>query len=459
MKISCQSCQSKYNVADEKVQGKIVKIRCRKCGATIVVNGAGGAAANGSGSVVPEMPAHSAAAEGGDQWHVNVNENDQRSMSLAELVEAYNAGAVTQETFIWTDGMDDWKPLSEVDVVVTALHAHADQAASSAAGGASQSYAASVVPAYEPEPAPAARTYEAPPPSAPSYGSSFGAQASVAAAEPRRAAVVKREARARDLFGTAGGDEVQTSAPSMPHATSQEADDAASKLTGERNENSVLFSLAVLTQGGDERSAHEAPSPTQKDDSGLIDLRALAARSESMRPVATKADGDVFAPPLGFTAPPLGAPLGALGSVGGDAQAKSKLPLFIGIGAGAILLVVASVVIGVKVGASNTPVPSATVMTVPVAPTTPEPTASATAEATASAAPSASAASGKPKAAAGGGGYHPPAAGAGGKPAAPAAAGGPGGGAAPSPAPAAAPKKNDCGCNGDLMCLMKCSTH
>ncbi len=41
MKITCQSCQSKYNVADEKVQGKIVKIRCRKCGATIVVNGAG----------------------------------------------------------------------------------------------------------------------------------------------------------------------------------------------------------------------------------------------------------------------------------------------------------------------------------------------------------------------------------------------------------------------------------
>jgi len=48
MKITCQSCQSKYNVADEKVQGKIVKIRCRKCGATIVVNGTGGAAANGT---------------------------------------------------------------------------------------------------------------------------------------------------------------------------------------------------------------------------------------------------------------------------------------------------------------------------------------------------------------------------------------------------------------------------
>jgi predicted Zn finger-like uncharacterized protein len=463
MKISCQSCQSKYNVADEKVQGKIVKIRCRKCGATIVVNGTAGAATNGS--VVPEPAQHAAPADGGEQWHVNVNENDQRSMTMAELVEAYNAGAITQETFIWTDGMDDWKPLSDVDVVVAALHAHADQMN---AAGQGQVYAGSVVPAYEPEPEPApppaARTYEAPapPPSYGSSGSSYGAQAQavVPASEPRRAAVVKREARARDLFGGAGGDDVQTSAPSMPHATSREADDAASKLTGERNENSVLFSLAVLTQAGDERPAHEAPSPTQKDDSGLIDLKALAARTESMRPVAPKADSDVFAPPLGFTPPVLGSPIGALGG-GGDAP-KSKLPLFIGLAAGALLLVIVSVVVTVKVAASNAPVPSATVMSAPAAPTA-EPTPSATAEAsaTASAAPSASAAA-KPKAVGGGGGggYHPAAAGGGGaKPAGPAAA--PGAPAAPAAAaPAAAPpKKNDCGCNGDLMCLMKCSTH
>ena len=114
MKITCQSCQSKYNVADEKVQGKIVKIRCRKCGATIVVNGTG-AATNGT--------AESHAGGGTDtQWHVNVSDNDQRNMTIHELCDAYNAGVVTQETFIWTDGMDDWKPLSEVEAVVSALH-------------------------------------------------------------------------------------------------------------------------------------------------------------------------------------------------------------------------------------------------------------------------------------------------------------------------------------------------
>jgi predicted Zn finger-like uncharacterized protein len=462
MKISCQSCQSKYNVADEKVQGKIVKIRCRKCGATIVVNGTGGATTNGS--VAPEPPQTGAASDGAEQWHVNVNENDQRSMSMADLVEAYNAGVVTPETYVWTDGMDDWKPLGEVDAVVTALHAHAQQAAS-ASDPQSQGYAASVVPAYEPEPASAARSYEAPAPSS-SYGSSYAAEAAAPAAEPRRAAVVKREARGRDLFGAAAAaaDDVQTSAPSMPHAMSPEADDAASKLTGERNENSVLFSLAVLTKGGDERSPHDA-SATEKDDSGVIDLKALAARTESMRPAAPKADRDVFAPPLGFTPTPLGAPLGALGAMGGEGQAKSKLPLLIGGGAAALLLVVVGVVVGVKVGASNSPMPSATALA-PAAPTAePAPSATAEASATASAAPSASVAASKPKAY-GGGGYRPAAGAV--KPAAPAAAGGgaggaaaaAGGGAAPAAAPAAAPpKKNDCGCNGDLMCLMKCSTH
>jgi len=452
MRISCQSCQSKYNVADEKVQGKIVKIRCRKCGSTIVVNGTAGASSNGSAATEPSQPG--AAFDGGEQWHVNVNDNDQRSMSMADLVEAYNSGVVTQETFIWTDGMDDWKPLSEVDAVVAALHAHAEQAAASSSAG--RGYAASVVPAYEPEPAP-------------SHRPSFAAQSAAPAPEPRRAAVVKREARGRDLFGGGGGDDVQTSAPSMPHAASREADDAASRLTGERNENSVLFSLAVLTKGGEEMSARAASSPTEKDDSGLIDLKALAARTESTRPAAQKADGDIFAPPLGFTPPPLGAPLGAFSAVGSDErQARSKLPLFIGIGAGAALLVVISVVVGVKVGASKAPAPVATVLVMPPVPTA-EPTATATAEPSATAPPPATsvATASKPKPY-GGGGYHP--AGGGAKPAATAAAGGgagggataaAGGGGAPAAAAAAAApaKKNDCGCNGDLMCLMKCSTH
>jgi len=44
MKIVCDSCGTKYSIADEKVRGKVFKIRCKKCSNIIVVRG--GAEAN-----------------------------------------------------------------------------------------------------------------------------------------------------------------------------------------------------------------------------------------------------------------------------------------------------------------------------------------------------------------------------------------------------------------------------
>lgn len=441
MKITCQSCQSKYNVADDKVQGKIVKIRCRKCGATIVVNGTGGAATNGA----PEAAAP-AAAGGDTQWHVNVSDTDQRTMTLAELVDAYNASVVTQDTFIWTDGMDDWKPLAEVEAVVSALHASAGQMAVGTPG------------AFETPGAPPA--YEPPPEAPPAYQAAAAPAYEPPAPEPKRAAVQRREARGRDLFATNAGEEgVQTSAPvvspGMPAASGDNG------LTGQRNENSVLFSLAVLTKSADERpAAQESKTTGNTEDSGLIDLKALAMRAESMN--SGSAQPDVFSAPIGLAPTPLGAPLGALGSMAPEAQPKSKLPLIIGGAGGVVVLLVLGIVLGMKLGGSSAPpavsaLPVASV--VPTVTATVDPSASASASAavdpSASAAPSASVASAKtsPKGG-GGGGYHP----------APKGAGGSGGASpspAPAPAPAPAPKKGggDCGCNGDLMCLMKCSTH
>src|SRR6266550_4489835 len=45
MKIVCDNCATKYSIADEKVRGKVFKIRCKKCSHIIVVRGGDGAAA------------------------------------------------------------------------------------------------------------------------------------------------------------------------------------------------------------------------------------------------------------------------------------------------------------------------------------------------------------------------------------------------------------------------------
>jgi predicted Zn finger-like uncharacterized protein len=453
MKITCQSCQSKYNVADEKVQGKIVKIRCRKCGATIVVNGTTDGATNGAGA---DATAQQGAADT-TQWHVNIGDNDQRTLSLSELVDAYNAGVVTQDTFIWCDGMDDWRPLAEVESVVAALHASANQIALGTPGAFEPQGAG----AYEPQ-APAQAAYEPPAPAyepPPAYEAPAAAYAAAPSPEPKRAAVAKREARARDLFATNAGEELHTSAPAAPQGMA--ASGGSDGLTGQRNENSVLFSLAVLTKNAEERAPNDTGA-ANKEDSGLIDLKALAAKAESMRPAAM-ADDHVFNAPLGF-APPLGAPMGALAGPGGvETQPKSKLPLLIGGGAGVLVLLVLGIVIGVKIaGSGPAPVPVASAIPLPTM-TTPAPSATQASapEPSASAAPSASVAAATPKRFGGGGGgtWHPPGPGA--KP--PGGSGGTAGGSggAPTPTPTPTPKKSggDCGCNGDLMCLMKCSTH
>ena len=113
MKITCQSCQAKYTIADEKVLGKIVKIRCKKCAATIVVNGADSSGAANYGAPEPAAGSDSAGQDAGQDgtWTVNVADGDQRNMTDADIVSAYHDGVIGTETYCWKDGMSDWLPL------------------------------------------------------------------------------------------------------------------------------------------------------------------------------------------------------------------------------------------------------------------------------------------------------------------------------------------------------------
>lgn len=59
MKFSCPSCQAKYQIADEKLTGPVMKMKCRKCGAMISVQAQGSFA--GGASVAPQRPLSAAA--------------------------------------------------------------------------------------------------------------------------------------------------------------------------------------------------------------------------------------------------------------------------------------------------------------------------------------------------------------------------------------------------------------
>jgi predicted Zn finger-like uncharacterized protein len=292
VKISCPTCAAKYSVADEKIQARLAKIRCRKCSSTIVIDGTaspasvyvgeasspsstsdppqelGGseaapissrsAAASSAGPMFSERPSSEPVGPANDEYAVDIADNDQRNMTVHQIIGAYNEGLITADTYIWKEGMADWQTLAEVREVAEALHA-------------------------------AARPHGATP------------------------AAVRRPGPATDLFGsidTAGGEnDIMTSAPQQtPTMTAG---------TGARNESSVLFSLSALT------STPEAAPPmtggkrgrATSDDSGLIDLQALTSAE------AAGAGGAFAAPIGGFGASPLiSAPLGG---VSGPAMGSS----------------------------------------------------------------------------------------------------------------------------------------
>src|SRR6266480_2119875 len=105
MKIVCDSCSTKYSIADEKVRGKVFKIRCKKCSHIIVVRGgegaqaaqaaAGGQAAadaafpgdDGQTIAARDSPAQAQAAAGATDavWHLVVDREQIGPLTPAEV--------------------------------------------------------------------------------------------------------------------------------------------------------------------------------------------------------------------------------------------------------------------------------------------------------------------------------------------------------------------------------------
>src|SRR4051812_27074257 len=114
MKVTCQACSAQYTIADDKVKGRKVKIRCKACQTPIVVDGQNPApeAASTGASVAPPpldpFAPGTALAGDADVWNVNLSDTDSRTMTTAEVIEGFRGGVVTPDAFVWKDGMGDW---------------------------------------------------------------------------------------------------------------------------------------------------------------------------------------------------------------------------------------------------------------------------------------------------------------------------------------------------------------
>lgn len=347
MKITCQSCSAKYTIADEKVAGKTVKIKCKKCGATIVVNGAEAgyqaAADPGYGQQAPPHDDHAAGAGGeegegathvfgadqaaqqggapaGGDWTVNVADDDQRTMSSAQIAEAFASGIVTNDTYVWRDGMGDWSPLSGVAELVALVSRPAPAAAA-------------------PRPMAAA---------APMAAAGGGLGGAVVANEPAPVAAAAPVAARRAAARPEKGDLFQAREQAAPVASAAPPPPPKAGAVGERNENSMLFSISALTAAKEARDKEKGPQKnggrTAVDD--IMNLGGGAAPILAPPPLLAPI---VEPPPMPAPVAPMAAPgmgampqaqMGAMPGYGAApmddpfARKKSPVGLIIGIVAG-----------------------------------------------------------------------------------------------------------------------------
>ena len=395
-----------------------------------------------AGQLTPasSAPMEETASTGAAEYSVDFGEGDQRSMTLSAIVDAYNTGSVTADTYVWADGMADWTPLGEVSEIVESLHA-----AASSAGGSE---------------------------SAPGGASPWGQGANPSVVE--RAAVAATAPVAKtDLFGgyaSAGSEEdVTTSLP-------QDTPAPTAAQTGARNESSVLFSLSALTASAGSSPPAALVQPTAPtgiaslgmhgssrdagEDSGLIDLAALTAQTGG-QPLGSE-DSGMFGAPLGIAAP-LGAPIPspALAGPAFDTgpleypKNNNKTAFIIG---GAIVL--AAVVVGGMFAFKSEPeavVQPAPIITTPAPAPTPEPEPTAAATSTAAPPTTGVADDGAPDAGKAATPKKPPRGG-GWKPRTNTTKPPTGGAAKPEVPKPPAPAKSKCSCPpGDLKCAMRCA--
>ncbi|HEX7703853.1 MAG TPA: GYF domain-containing protein, partial [Kofleriaceae bacterium] len=109
MKIACDACEAKYSISDDKVRGKVFKIRCKKCSNVIVVRGV-------------EEPAPVAVALPPDDdrvWHLVVHEDQIGPLTIDEVRTRFLAGDIDGETYTWREGQADWLPLASIEELAT----------------------------------------------------------------------------------------------------------------------------------------------------------------------------------------------------------------------------------------------------------------------------------------------------------------------------------------------------
>ncbi|HEX4622637.1 MAG TPA: GYF domain-containing protein, partial [Myxococcaceae bacterium] len=131
---TCDKCQRRYSIADDKVRGRTVKIRCKNCQNIVTVQGPAGEQRTGMMSIAeveklraqkpsPNVPKSQwevdptraqPALDLSVEWFAMIQGKQTGPHTVRTLNERVGAGDVSLRTYLWRKGMTDWKRAQDV---------------------------------------------------------------------------------------------------------------------------------------------------------------------------------------------------------------------------------------------------------------------------------------------------------------------------------------------------------
>nr|HEX4317629.1 GYF domain-containing protein [Kofleriaceae bacterium] len=134
MKFVCDRCKTRYSIGDDRVRGKILKIRCKNCANVITVREGmsvaddapepvheGGSTRTPKKTTLAPAAAHSAPAPAAkppaaldEEWYVSIDGEQSGPFSLADAQRWIAGKPFDAELHCWSEGFDDWLPVDKV---------------------------------------------------------------------------------------------------------------------------------------------------------------------------------------------------------------------------------------------------------------------------------------------------------------------------------------------------------
>jgi predicted Zn finger-like uncharacterized protein len=135
MKFACDHCQTRYSIGDDKVKGKVLKIRCKTCGNIIVVReqlptvqgeasgyavphmmtAAGAGPSVGSPAPTPAPPPSAASPRpGAVAWFLAIKGKQHGPATVDDVVRFFREGKITERTYLWHEQLTSWVRLKDL---------------------------------------------------------------------------------------------------------------------------------------------------------------------------------------------------------------------------------------------------------------------------------------------------------------------------------------------------------